>query len=1365
MFINKLNAPMSKSIALALFTAASSLVLSSCQDEDYGYETDTIRASVYSRNFQKMYGEIDPDQTWDFSSYNLRKLGLAGGPSDETRGGGVYTRAEIPGLVNKYNSGWYTVSAKTTTWLNSHLKEKVNNTTYVSSFNWEKVSDSDPLYIIPIYQGQTGMIWDLELVDLDSHTSSIIWSKSENLQYTQHFKEWDEFFYESWESEEAPATSMKNNYGINDNKLQTLKFGKPLSSVPSTFSSSDDIIAAFNVSREIPGAFYITLGDNTKPTKLTADNCSAFFTNTDNAKMVKTDGLFHFTTDGNFELNVERYLSNPTPNKVYLNALLGVSIDGHAITVADLKTLQFVIDDSFNYPYGSDNKFNHDYTFNTWSPDRIRVYIKYNEGETGTTVSLKDGTNQYTEHHTINKINVQTRPIKIDITQLTGSNFALNLKTKYRGDGDKELSEIGDDHRSDKGYMSQINHFADDEPIDVVALSSTLKTQFSINDLDGDFEYMVIGCEDAGANGKKSDNDYNDLVLLVVGKTLPTQTIKKRYMIEDLGSTLDFDFNDIVVDLTERVARTNEGKTYTQTAAIRHLRGTIPFRVTIGNNGKFGTEDNLGKIMRGHNSGGLEYDPSTADDIKSEYIWEHKHVITGTTKTEKDASLATLRANYWNPDANNIYVEVWPSYNSENSQLSDVFWTGGEASKEDNSNATGNNVQSRKIVEFPKKGKVPYIIAVDPTVQWMDENISIPEFWIATRPEHFNNNFDQSDKTEDDKPTGTGIPNGGAGNHLMNPTTIPAGSVVLNANPTSNPIVITDFTNVYKGEDIIVHVNGEYLYDNSRLVFKTNSDNKTIESIGVDGKVVVTGDYKIALTNDMLSKGLKIESEHVTLTKISAGGAIISSANTVTATANATQVANSRKVIHSYSDGLTISNNDLKNLYVGDRIIVHVENLRANSNLGFKKNTDNWPAFDYDGGLLVTSEEISNGTGTTADNNANVTGDIVLVLNKDNIDDIQNGNGLVINGQYVTISSVQIDKAGGCQSITNNNKVTNGIAIDGFTTTIFSNEWNSVSVPSDKFSKLSVGDKVVVHVDNLRGNGSNNSLVGVHQSDWTKAFADVTYSNNTEGNFYNVKGDIELNVTSNNIDQFKNGLILQGQYVNITGISIVPTSTYALKVSVMPNQAGSVTIDGKSIDGNFDGQSYGTTTLVASEPNEGYEFLAWAGKGSPSTNRTFNVSDASTLYAYYGNVVFSNLEIAAGDYSAYPLFRVSSGNDDQKSRYSKLNSVLTNNNSQLMIYFTDATASGWIKLKTEGNAEGDWAWTDLPSIAKKVEEAGTAEEKENVQHIEIKNGVARYKLSEDDVTRIKDEKSLGLTIISSNSSLKISKFIVTSTWY
>ena len=198
-----------------------------------------------------------------------------------------------------------------------------------------------------------------------------------------------------------------------------------------------------------------------------------------------------------------------------------------------------------------------------------------------------------------------------------------------------------------------------------------------------DNEVMIIGCEDADL--KDSDWDCNDVVFLVYGKTVP-QPIKieegdeieevktVRYMIEDLGSTDDFDFNDIVVDVTEIrtisptytngvVTAWNE-KGKRQEAVIRHLGGTLPFVLKIGN--------------KEYAAGGQDTF-QTSPDLKLDDV-------TGWTGLN---------------GVHNVSIEV------EQKNNEGVF-----------------------KVQFPKAGEAPMIIAVDPSQNWMPERQSVPESWF-----------------------------------------------------------------------------------------------------------------------------------------------------------------------------------------------------------------------------------------------------------------------------------------------------------------------------------------------------------------------------------------------------------------------------------------------------------------------------------------------------------------------------------------------------------------------------------------------------------------------------------------------------------
>lgn len=213
-----------------------------------------------------------------------------------------------------------------------------------------------------------------------------------------------------------------------------------------------------------------------------------------------------------------------------------------------------------------------------------------------------------------------------------------------------------------------------------------------------------IGIEDITPQetAEKTDNDFNDVVLAVVGNPdVPQEVIitnesyqvetnlSKRYMIEDLGAIDDFDFNDVVVDVIQNnvithkvtyennVLKTDEitGTESSQKAIIRAMGGTLDFTLKIGDTTwkKSGDENfNVGAMY--NTQGTVNY----------------------------DAELVSFPVTGWVPEENNLSVEVLQS-----------------------SGAVFN-------VTFPKKGTAPMIIAVDPTTEWMNERVSVPATWFYT---------------------------------------------------------------------------------------------------------------------------------------------------------------------------------------------------------------------------------------------------------------------------------------------------------------------------------------------------------------------------------------------------------------------------------------------------------------------------------------------------------------------------------------------------------------------------------------------------------------------------------------------------------
>ena len=171
------------------------------------------------------------------------------------------------------------------------------------------------------------------------------------------------------------------------------------------------------------------------------------------------------------------------------------------------------------------------------------------------------------------------------------------------------------------------------------------------------------------------DQDYSDLICLA--RILP-KPIMKRYLVEDLGATDDFDFNDIVVDVYQDI----DGK---QSAIVRAMGGTLDFTLKIGN-----TE---------WSKSGKGFDITTMYNTKRPNVnWEE--------------SYDEFDVDGWVPASNNIEVSV--------------------IVKEDKVNESGAGNVIIKI-PFPRQGEVPMIIAMDPIANWNYEWDELRSDWW-TRP-------------------------------------------------------------------------------------------------------------------------------------------------------------------------------------------------------------------------------------------------------------------------------------------------------------------------------------------------------------------------------------------------------------------------------------------------------------------------------------------------------------------------------------------------------------------------------------------------------------------------------------------------------
>jgi len=224
------------------------------------------------------------------------------------------------------------------------------------------------------------------------------------------------------------------------------------------------------------------------------------------------------------------------------------------------------------------------------------------------------------------------------------------------------------------------------------------------NGLPEGYTATIIGCEDA----KSGDKDYEDLVFMVYGKPVPptkrveevVQQKAKRYIMEDLGETDDFDFNDVVFDI------------YYDRKKITYFYDAID--ATEPYDTKTEDLDNLGVVRAA--GGTLDFDIMIAGKV----VWSKSGV-----KTIKTTDMINTQIGY-NP--NYVLGEFDPTddYSASLNNVSVSVET------------RGLNEEGVLTIKFPEAGVAPKIVAVPVTTTWMNERSKVPTEWFEPKPQSNN---------------------------------------------------------------------------------------------------------------------------------------------------------------------------------------------------------------------------------------------------------------------------------------------------------------------------------------------------------------------------------------------------------------------------------------------------------------------------------------------------------------------------------------------------------------------------------------------------------------------------------------------------
>ena len=151
-----------------LFSFITSLLVISCQDEDFGYTQEEIFRNAYERNFEAKYGKIDPNQSWDFSTHARNDWG-----------GNGLTRAMSDFVT--LNDGYFEIDKSMVTWIESKLPNNKDNS---STENFGIIMSAGEFAIIPLYEnGNTGLGYELHMVVHDGTrqvSDQVVWTRSKD---------------------------------------------------------------------------------------------------------------------------------------------------------------------------------------------------------------------------------------------------------------------------------------------------------------------------------------------------------------------------------------------------------------------------------------------------------------------------------------------------------------------------------------------------------------------------------------------------------------------------------------------------------------------------------------------------------------------------------------------------------------------------------------------------------------------------------------------------------------------------------------------------------------------------------------------------------------------------------------------------------------------------------------------------------------------------------------------------------------------------------------------------------------------------------------------------------------------------------
>ena len=137
----------------------------------------------YKENFEKRYGKVDPNQSWDFSTNDVTFYANA---SSKTRGLIHPTPPTPPVNPVEKNLGWYVVEDNTIALMKTVFEEGHDNTqNFMKGTFFELIVPNNDFYILPIFMGQSGGNFKLYMHVEGVANEILVWDKWENIAYKE----------------------------------------------------------------------------------------------------------------------------------------------------------------------------------------------------------------------------------------------------------------------------------------------------------------------------------------------------------------------------------------------------------------------------------------------------------------------------------------------------------------------------------------------------------------------------------------------------------------------------------------------------------------------------------------------------------------------------------------------------------------------------------------------------------------------------------------------------------------------------------------------------------------------------------------------------------------------------------------------------------------------------------------------------------------------------------------------------------------------------------------------------------------------------------------------------------------------------